>query len=128
MPLASTVVIADATPTNHTFSPVQVSTQKALLLDKSTSIPASNKTMVLKFNLANANRATDRIRQELHAPIEQTIDFIVSVRSTPRFLADWVMPADMDDAERENFVAMVVSFIGHAITEAYARSRDPMYG
>lgn len=128
MPVASAITLADAVPANHVYSPVQVSTGRALLLNKATTIPASNEQLVLGFDLASARRPTDRILTQLAQPLEKTVDGTVVVRSTPRFVGDWVLPSDMTDAERNNFWTLVKNFIAHAMVQSYVRSRDPMYG
>lgn len=128
MPVASSITIADATPTNHVFSPVQVATGRALLLNKASTIPATNESLILGLDLASAKRSTDRVQTSLYMPFEKTVDGVVQVRSTARFIGDWIIPFDLTDAERNGFYTLVKNFFANAIVSSYVRSRDPMYG
>jgi predicted rRNA methylase YqxC with S4 and FtsJ domains len=129
MPTATTISIADSTPANHVFSPVQVSTGQALLLNRATSVTAAgNEQMVLGLSLASAKRRTDRVNIRLNVPHEETVDGVTTVRDVARFSADVVLPELMTQTERNHFAALVKSAMAHAIVAGYIANRDPLYG
>lgn len=129
MPTASTIVIADSTPTNRTYSPVQISPSFSMLLDKSTAQTADGQAQViLGFSLGTSKRPTDRAVVRHNFPIEREVDGVWTVVGTARFIGEWIVPTLMTPTERNHFEALTDNLVGHAVVEGYVADRDPFYG
>lgn len=127
MPAATTIVLADATPANHTFSPLSTDGGVALLEDRDSTTSAGFKTLLLTLKKANGARSTNRVNIRLNVPYEQTIDGAVSIRSVARLSADVVIPDDMTGTERDHFAALVKNAFANAIVTGYIADLDPLY-
>jgi len=127
MPTAAAIVLADATPSNHTFSPLKVTVESSLLVSREGTTSAGNPTLIIGLSQAHVNRATNKVSVRLNQPIEQTVDGVVSVRSTPRFEGVFTLPDDMTEAERTDFAALVESAVSDSVVQGYVTALDPMY-
>jgi len=127
MPAFANIVLADATPANHTFAPVRVEGGVAYHEDRDSTTSAGYKTLTLEMSRATSNRPTNRIRVRLNIPYEYTADGVVLIRSTARHIGDTVLPDDMSTTERGHFAAILESAYAHSVVSGYIASLDPEY-
>lgn len=129
MPTAATIVVADSTPTNRTYSPVQISPALSMLLDKSTAnIAEGQAQIILGFSLGSTKRPTDRVVVRHNFPVEREVDGVWTVVATARFIGEWIVPTVMTQTERNHFEALCDNLVSHATVEGYVADRDPFYG
>lgn len=125
MATPANVVLNDGT-TDHTFKPVSVGNGRAVLVAREGTTSAGDPRLILDFSEAYSGRKTDKFGFRLNQPIEVTDgDGVTTVRSTPLFAGNVVLPDDMTAAERSVFVAMAQALVAHAVWSAYAEDRDP---
>lgn len=125
MATPANIVLNDGT-NDHTFTPVAVSTQGATLVSREGTTSAGNPKIVLQLDFAHTGRQTNKVRVQLSLPIEVTVEGVTSVRSTPLFVANVVLPDDMTQAERDIFGAMVVDLVSEALVRGYYEDLDPI--
>lgn len=129
MTAMQSITLADATPTNHVFAPVQSAGGVVTLMNRATAATAAGaETLVLGLSLANAKRKTDRVNVRLNVPHEVTIDSVVQVRDVARANLDVVLPELMTQSERDDFAALCGAAVVHAVTQAYIADRSPLLG
>lgn len=117
------LVIADATPTNHTFYPIKSGMDSQWITHEGANALVQGK-LVLVSSLASAVRATDKFKMNFSWPFAKTVDGVVSVRSTPRILADVILPDDMTAAERLMFWTMFRNACAAALVAGTITDRD----
>lgn len=127
MPAAANIVLADATPANHTFAPVSVSDGVAVHEDRDSTTSAGWKTLYLKLKRAVSGRATNRVEVRLNVPYEQTIEGVVSIRSTARHVGETILPDDMTASERNHFATLLANAYANAVIKGYAKDLDPEF-
>lgn len=128
MPTAANIVLADSTPTNHTFQPVLVTPASSVFIDRSSNIAEGNATIILGFSLATSKRKTDRVDVRFNYPIERQVDGVWVVSDVARYIGQWIIPTSMTQAERDHFEAYVDNLVGHSSVEGYVADRNPFWG
>lgn len=123
MSTIANLVIADATPTNHTFYPIKSGLDSQWITHEGANALVQGK-LVLGSSLASAARSTDKFKVNYSWPFAKTVDDVVTVRSTPRFLADVIVPDDMTVAERLMFWTMVRNVLAATLVAAHITDRD----
>lgn len=120
MPAASNISINDATPAAHVYTPTSISPQLSTYRNVAdATISAGEESLSLSLSRASANRATNRVKITLAVPHEQTVDSVVSVRSTARMNCEIILPDDMTQTERDDFAALVSNAFDHADVQGY---------
>lgn len=131
MPAPTTISIADATPTAHVYRPISIGdvNGNSTLINTESTTNAGNRSMVLGYSFASPKRRTDKVQVRLNFPKEVTdTEGNVVVKSTGRFIGEYIIPDDWSETERSHFFASVKNLAAHAVVEAYVKSRDPFYG
>jgi hypothetical protein len=126
MAAISNLVVADATPTNHTLYPLSASIASSKYAEQAANIMSGNRTLELKLSLASKTRATDRATVLYAAPKEQEVDGVWGVASTGRFTGEYVIPENWTSAERNHFATEAASIVANAVIKALTK-RDPPY-
>lgn len=128
MPTATTISINDATPTAHAYVPTSVTPQLSIFRNVAdAAISASEEQIGLSLSRANSQRTTNKVKVTLAVPYEQTVDSVVSVRSTARMTCDIVLPDDMSATERGHFAALVANLIADADVQDYITDLEPYW-
>lgn len=127
MPAAANIVIADATPANHTFAPMTVNGGAAVFEDRDSNTSAGFKQLLLSMSRATASRPTNRVNIRLNVPYEQLVDGAYTIRSIARLSADVVLPDDMSATERDHFAALCKNAFAHATIVGYVGDLDVVY-
>lgn len=127
MPDVSSVVVADATPTNHTMYPLVKGLASSKFIGREGTIPRSDRSLELKLSLASASRATDRVTVLYSSPVTVEVDGVDTVSDIQRFSCEFVLAETVGSETREDFVAEVASLISSALMLAYVKDRDPAY-
>lgn len=129
MPAAANIVLADATPANHTYEPMEGDSSNFLFLERTLSATSAGaESLRYTFSRASEARPTDRIGIRLDIPYEQTVDGVTTVHSIARFSGTVTLPDTMTAGDREDFMALLVSLFGHATTASYIENLAPVYG
>lgn len=117
MPQASSITLSDGT-NDHVFTPIGTN-DKALFECRDSATSAGFETMILALDRAKTGRPTNKANLRLSQPIEMTADGVVTVRSTPRFIGDFVLPDDMTAAERLAFGNLAIAMLTNAVVKGY---------
>lgn len=127
MPAIANVVVADATPTNHTLYPLSAAIASSRFNERAAHTVAGNRALEIKLALANATRPTDRVTVLYSAPYEVLQDGAYVVNDIMRFSGEFVLATTIPSDIREDFVTEVKNLMAHALVMSYARDRDPCY-
>lgn len=128
MPSATPLSVNDATPTAHVFDPMTVTPELATYRNYAdAAVSASAEQLIVSLSLATSQRATNKVKVTISDPIEQTVDGVVVVRSTPRFTGEFILPDDMSVSERDHFGALVRNALAHADIKGYYEDLKPVY-
>jgi hypothetical protein len=127
MPAFATFVLNDGT-TDHTFTPVGISTEKSVLVSREGVTSAGNPTAILGLKLSNNGSAPNKATLRINQPIEEEVDGVTIVQDTFRFSSEWILPNRRTLAERTAFATMVGAAVSHALLDAYCEDLDPLYG
>lgn len=129
MPAISNIVLADATPANHTFVPVSSTPDQAVWLDRDGTTAAGSKELVAVYSRANGARKTDRVKIRLNVPYEATSTDTgkTYVAYTARFSCDVVLPDEMSATERGHVAALIKNALADTVLNGYISDLDPAY-
>lgn len=131
MPAVASISLNDGqgTPVAHTFAPLTCTPGNTVLVNREGNTSAGNRTLVLSYDAAKANRATHRVGIRFNMPVEaQNADTgQYRVEYTARFSGEAVIPDRMTAAERADFAAFVANAIMHADVNDYIADLDPFY-
>jgi predicted proteasome-type protease len=67
------------------------------------------------------------VKITLAVPYEQTVDSVVSVRSTARASVEITLPDDMSATERGHFQALLANALDHADVQDYITDLTPVW-
>lgn len=120
MASAAAIVLADSTPTDHTFSPMQASPELTVHVENGVSVTAPGaKSLTSSFSMASAKRPTDRIQFRINYPVEQTVDGITSVAFVARAIVDVVIPPQMTNTDRLHLGAFLKNLMANTVMQGY---------
>lgn len=125
MAAIANLVVADATPTNHTLYPLSASIASSKFMARESVTIEGNRMLEIKGNLANSRRRTDRITVLYSLPKEVVKDGVTVVESTARFIGEFVMPVNWSDTERNHFATEVASLAGLTPVKATVKRDFP---
>lgn len=129
MPQAASITLTDATPVtpvDYVYEPIR--TEPDLLLVNGDSVTsAGNKNLSVSFSKWSANRATDKVGLHFLWPIENTVDGVTSILSTPRFDGVWTLPNTMTDQQLLDFGAELRDALQESLIKSYYESKKPAY-
>lgn len=123
MSTIANIVVADATPTNHTFYPIRSGMDSQWITHEGANALVQSKLQATA-SLASATRATDKFKLNFALPFPKTVDGVVTVRSTPRAILDVILPDDMTAAERLMFWTMYRNACAATLIAALITDRD----
>lgn len=123
MSTIANIVVADATPTNHTFYPIRSGMDSQWITHEGANALVQSKLQVTT-SLASATRATDKFKLNFAFPYPKTVDGVITVRSTPRVITDVIIPDDMTAAERLQFWTMYRNSVAASLIAALMTDRD----
>lgn len=127
MATAANIVLADSTPTNHTFVPIVAGPGLTIHEEQGLAqTPSGNLQLTSSLDVANSKRPTDRIKFQLVYPVEQTVDGVTSVAYTARAFVEAAVPVQMTVLQRTHLAALVASAASNAVVKLYY-NRQPMY-
>lgn len=127
MPAIASVVLADATPANHTLYPMSASIASSRFMARDGNTAAGNRALEIKLALASKTRATDRVTILYAAPYEVLQDGAYVVDDILRFSGEFVIAQSVPVAFRNHFVTEVKNLMAHALITSYVKDRDPCF-
>lgn len=127
MPAIGDVVVADATPTNHTFEPLAASMALSTWKASDNTTQDGKSRLGISLSPASSARRTEKCTISLVIPVEGSVDGVTQVVRT--FYADikTTTPVDATDADRAKFYAMLKNLAAHATVQSYIRDGKPVY-
>lgn len=125
MPQASAIVLNDGTA-DRTFTPISTN-GKAVFECRDSDTSAGFASLTLALDRAKPARPTNKANIRVASPIEKTEDGVVSVRSVPRFIGDFILPDDMTAAERLAFANLVIASVTNAVVKGYFSTLEVAY-
>lgn len=127
MPAITNIVVADATPTNHTLIPMSASMANSQWMEKSAATFEGNTRVVAKMNPPTSQRPTTRNIITLNVPLERDVDGVTVVGDVIIFEVNQVIAKTVSDAEALRAYAIFKNLIAHATIQSYLAAREPVY-
>jgi hypothetical protein len=127
MPTAANIVVNDSVPVAHTYEPISVLPERTRLVDKTSSTSAGFGVIQVGLSESRSNRPTNRVSLKFSVPTEQTVDSVTTVAYTARCNADFILPEQMTQVEREDFITMFGGIVIDPLVFNYIADLDPMY-
>lgn len=128
MPAAANIVLADNTPANHTYEPIEVDPANSLWLERTLSTTSAGaEALRITFSRSSSARPTNRIGLRLDLPYEQTVDGVTTVYDTFRFSATFTMPETMTGAQRDHAGVLCKNLLANAVVQGYIQDLTPVY-
>jgi len=127
MPTATTVTLADATPTNHDFLPQSVNNGICVMKNHEATTSAGEWTLVLSLNPHSINRPTDKVEMRLTVPTEHLVDDVTKVAYAAKCIVTVFLPEQMTQAERNDFAALTKNMLANADILDYIEELDPFH-
>lgn len=120
MASAANIVLADSTPANHTFTPMQASPELTLHIENGVATTAPGcLNFTSSHSVATSKRPTDRVQFRFNYPVEQTVDGVTSVAYIGRAIVDVIIPSQMTNTERLHFGAYVKNLLANSVIQGY---------
>lgn len=126
MSALANLVIADNTPTNHTFYPISRENGVLRFVNRESTTQAGNMLASLSLAYAQKGKAVNRVRTSFVHPFEVTVDGLTTVRDFAQANTDFILPVGMTAAELTRFATMHKNMQALAAVFAYYGSLDPM--
>lgn len=127
MPAAATIVLADATPANHSYEPIEGDSSNFLFLERTLSTTSAGaEALRLTFSRATSGRSTNRVGVRLDIPYEHTVDGVTLVHSTARYQGSFTLPETMTASDREHFMTLVANAYANAVIRGYVEDLIPV--
>jgi len=128
MPQIADLVIPVVTGTpGYTFEPKQANPANSVWKSTDAVISASAQTLIMGFDSAKSNRATDKITMRYDYPLVRTVDTISSVSDTARIKVDVILPETMTAAEKLEFWTNFEQLVSLPMISGYAETLSPAY-
>lgn len=127
MPAITNIVVADATPTNHTYKPQSASLGLSTWAETSAATYAGNGRIAVAMSLPTATRRTTREKLTHTFPIERTTDGVVSVTDTITYILEAIIPATVSEAEATAAYTQFKNLMSNGQIMAYLAQREPVY-
>lgn len=127
MPSTANIVVADATPTNHTFKPLSASLALSTWAEFDATIYEGNARLSIALSNPTATRKTSRLKQVLSYPFERTVDGIVTVPDTILYTVEAVLPSACSAAEALEAYTVFKNLWANTLVQSYFASREPVY-
>lgn len=127
MPSTANIVVADATPTNHTFAPQSASLALSTWQESSAETYEGNGRIAISMSPPNSSRKTSRMKLTCALPIERTVDDVVKVTDTILYTVEAVVPSTCSAGEAANAFALVKNTLANALIGGYFADRTPVF-
>lgn len=126
MPETANIVVADATPADHTLYPRQAGLGLSTWSSKEAATYDGELRLSVTMSLPSKNRATTRMRQTFTVPVEREVDGVVQVDDTITYITDVVIPKTCSDAEAAKAAALFRNLQDNSLIQSYFASREPV--
>lgn len=127
MPSIANIVVADATPANHTFIPLSAAMALSTWAAREAATFEGNPRFAAVMSPPSSARKTSRVKTILTVPFERTDGSIVTVPDTIIFTVEAVIPSSCSDAEALKVFTMQKNLFANSIVQAYFAGREPAY-
>lgn len=127
MPAIDNIVVADATPTNHTFAPQQASIALSTWMEDSAATYEGNARVAMTMSPPSKARATTREKITLALPFEREVNGLVTVPDVMLFNLDVVVPSALSAAEALKGYTMFKNLMANATVQALIADRQPCW-
>lgn len=127
MPATGNIVVADATPTNHTFEPLTASLASSTWRASDNSTADGKSRLAMLMSPPSTARRTEKDTISLVVPIEGTVDGVVQVVRILFSDTKFTIPSDATDADRAKLYAMHKNLMAHATVQSYVQDGKPVY-
>lgn len=127
MPAIANIVVADATPENHTLIPQTASMANSTWIEASAATYEGNARVTAAMSPPVAQRPTTRSSFKCSFPIEREVDGITAVGDVIIFNVEQVIAKTVSQAEADQVYAMFKNLMASSIVESYFADRLPAY-
>lgn len=127
MPAIANIIVADATPTNHTLVPQQAAMALSTWMAKEAATYEGNPRLAVTMSPPSKARPTTRVKLTFTVPFERTVDGVVVVPDAYIFIGEAVISSALSDAEALKAFTMSKNLMAHATVQSYLASREPVY-
>lgn len=122
------IVLSDATPSDHTFVPIQANPSLSVWSESAANDrPYLRPTVSFTFREAKSQEQVTKVTRRLNVPLFDTVEGVIVPRGTARVVTEYVLPSDMTSTEKSNLLAMSRDLDGEALTESYVVDGDPAF-
>lgn len=127
MPAIANIVVADATPTNHTLRPLSASLALSTWAENDGAIYEGNARLAISLSNPTAARKTTRIKAVLSYPFERTVAGVITVPDTILYTIEAVLPSGCSPTETLDGYTVARNVLANALVQSYFASREPVY-
>jgi hypothetical protein len=127
MPAIANIVVADATPTNHTLVPLAASMQSSMWAETTATNYEGNVRLNLGMSPPSSQRPTTRNTLSFHVPMERTVDGVIVVEDVVLFTVSQVVAKTCSAAEALKAYTLFKNLVAHTTVQSYFAGREPVY-
>lgn len=127
MPAIANIVVADATPVNHTFEPQSASLALSTWAEETATTFEGNGRIAVAMSNPTSTRKTSRIKINYAQPIERDVDGVVKVTDTILYTFEAVLPSSCSMDEAELAYTVACNILGSTQIASYLVNRKPVY-
>lgn len=127
MPSTANIVIADATPANHTLTPQQAGMALSTWKADEAATYAGNPRLAVSMSPPSKARPTTREKLTFTVPFERTVEGIITVPDSIIYTVDVVVPSACSNAEALKAYAMFKNLMANTLVQSYFAGREPVF-
>lgn len=118
--------LSDATPTAHTFDPIEAQPRKSAWQETTVvDQPYLRSNVVATHRPSLKQGETTKTVYRLNVPLFDTVDGLVVTRGTIRIVTDVIFPSDSTDTEKDDALAMNADLVAEAVFQAHCKGQPP---
>lgn len=116
----------EATPVDHSFTPIEASPQQAVWTELSAADEVYLRPNVIaQFRASKGPGQTSKATLRLNMPVWSVVDSLVQDRGTARVIAEVILPATLTGQERDNLIAMFRDLIDEQVVTDLVNGNPP---
>jgi hypothetical protein len=127
MPAIANIVVADATPTDHTLVPITASMALSEWMEDAADTYEGNARVRASMSPPTSQRPTTRNKVDLFVPLEREVDGVTVVTDVIIFNLSHVIAKTCTSDEAAKAYAMFKNLVAHSTVESYLSARKPAY-
>lgn len=127
MPAIDNIVVADATPTNHTLAPITASMAASEWMEDAAVTYDGNARLKMSMSPPTSQRPTTRNKLDFYVPLEREVDGVTVVTDVIIFNLNHVVAKTVSNEEAAKAYALFKNLVANSTVESYLSARKPAY-